>query len=156
MNRHGRWVRDLICRVLVPGLPFMPAAATIVTGIVLGVALYGGYLWASVEKTTLLPRIAEAHQPVVQSASVISHDTRTVQLTWIAGVLFSQVRVRFVTGGLPSAWSSPLPALGTRNFIVPGDDLSVLYEMQGCEATNFNNGTCSFWHNHAASSPKSL
>ena len=140
-----------MCRVFVTGLPFMPAAATIVMGVLLGVLLYGGHLWAGTELVPLEPQRAEAHQPVVLSADVISHDSRTVQLNWTGGVVFTQVRVRFIVGGLPYSWSSPLPALGTRNFIVPGDMLSARYEMQGCEGANVNNGTCSFWHNHVAS-----
>ena len=149
MNRHRRWVSDPICRVLVTGLPLLPAVATIVMGIVIGGAVYGGYLWTGIKKTNPLPHTAEAHQVGAVTAEVTSHGSRTVRMSWISGSVFSRVRVRFIDV-LPFTWSSALPATGASNFTVAGSNLTVNYEVQGCSPTNFSNGICSLWHSHVA------
>ena len=149
MNRHRRWVSDLICPVIVTGLPLMPAVATIVMGILLGGAVYGGYLWTGIKKTNPLPHTAEAHQVGSVTAEVLSHGSRTVRMSWISGSVFSRVRVRFIDV-LPFTWSSALPATGASDFTVAGSNLTVNYEVQGCSPTNFNGGICSLWHSHVA------
>ena len=128
-----------MCRVFVTGLPFMPAAATIVMGVLLGVALYGAHLWAGMALAPLEPPRAEAHTISIDEPTIVSHRNHTIFLHFNNAhrETFGLSRFQFRGNGQTTAWQDGILSGDFGERSIPKSlGHSPLIAVQSCLATD--------------------